>query len=121
VRQAVVAKPSEETPSTATLLGDVMRHAGVPTGVYNVVHGFGPNSAGEFLARHPMVDAITFTGETQTGEAIMNAASAGMRDISSELGGKNAALVFADCDLDKAVAGTVRFFLHQQRSNLSVY
>jgi aminomuconate-semialdehyde/2-hydroxymuconate-6-semialdehyde dehydrogenase len=104
----VVAKPSEETPSTATLLGDVMRHAGVPAGVYNVVHGFGPNSASEFLARHPLVDAITFTGETQTGEAIMNAASAGMRDISSELGGKNAALVFADCDLDKAVAGTVR-------------
>ena len=105
---AVVAKPSEETPSTATLLGDVMREAGVPAGVYNVVHGFGPDSAGEFLARHPLVDAITFTGETRTGEAIMKAASAGMRDISSELGGKNAAIVFADCDLDKAVAGTVR-------------
>lgn len=80
----------------------------MPAGVYNVVHGFGPDSAGEFLARHPLVDAITFTGETRTGEAIMKAASAGMRDISSELGGKNAAIVFADCDLDKAVAGTVR-------------
>jgi aminomuconate-semialdehyde/2-hydroxymuconate-6-semialdehyde dehydrogenase len=104
----VVAKPSEETPSTATLLGEVMRDAGMPAGVYNVVHGFGPDSAGEFLTRHPLVDAITFTGETRTGEAIMKAAAAGVRDISSELGGKNAALVFADCDLDKAVGGTVR-------------
>lgn len=104
----VVAKPSEETPSTATLLGEVMREAGLPAGVYNVVHGFGPESAGEFLARHPLVDAITFTGETHTGEAIMRAAAAGVRDISCELGGKNAALIFADCDLEKAVAGTVR-------------
>lgn len=104
----VVAKPSEETPSTAALLGEIMREVGVPSGVYNVVHGFGPNSAGEFLTRHPLVDAITFTGETRTGETIMKAAAVGVRDISAELGGKNAALVFADCDLDKAVAGTVR-------------
>ncbi|XWN29885.1 MAG: 2-hydroxymuconic semialdehyde dehydrogenase [Devosia sp.] len=104
----VVAKPSEETPATCTLLAEAMAAVGVPPGVFNVVHGFGPGSAGEALTTHPGVDAITFTGETRTGEAIMKAAAAGTRDISSELGGKNAGLVFADCDLDKAVAGSIR-------------
>ena len=104
----VVVKPSEETPLTATLLGEVMNDAGIPKGVYNVVHGFGPQSAGEFLTRHPDVDAITFTGETATGEAIMAAAATGVRDVSFELGGKNPALVFADCDMDKAIEGTLR-------------
>ncbi|HEY9209665.1 MAG TPA: aldehyde dehydrogenase family protein, partial [Acidovorax sp.] len=60
----VVVKPSEETPQTAALLGEVMNEAGIPPGVYNVVHGFGPDSAGEFVTSHPGVDAITFTGET---------------------------------------------------------
>lgn len=104
----VVVKPSEETPLTATLLGEVMNTVGVPKGVYNVVHGLGPNSAGEFLTAHPQVDAITFTGETRTGEAIMKQAAHGVRDVSFELGGKNAAIVFADADLDKAVEGTMR-------------
>ncbi len=104
----VVVKPSEETPATATLLGEVMNECGVPAGVYNVVHGFGPNSAGEFLTTHPLVNAITFTGETRTGEVIMRAASVGLRNISMECGGKNPALVFADCDLDKAIEGTLR-------------
>lgn len=105
---AVVVKPSEETPATATLLGEVMNKVGIPAGVYNVVHGFGPGSAGELLTRHPGVDAITFTGETRTGEAIMQAAAKGVRPVSFELGGKNAAVVFADCDFDKAVAGVTR-------------
>jgi aminomuconate-semialdehyde/2-hydroxymuconate-6-semialdehyde dehydrogenase len=104
----VVVKPSEETPSTATLLGEVMNAVGVPKGVYNVVHGFGPDSAGEFLTRHPGVNAITFTGETRTGEAIMQAAAKGVRPVSFELGGKNPALVFADCDMDKAIEATMR-------------
>lgn len=104
----VVVKPSEETPLTATLLGEVMNTVGVPKGVYNVVHGFGPNSAGEFLTRHPGIDAITFTGETRTGEAIMKQAAVGVRDVSFELGGKNPAIVFADADLDKAIEGTMR-------------
>ena len=104
----VVVKPSEETPATATLLGEVMNECGVPPGVYNVVHGFGSNSAGEFLTTHPLIDAITFTGETRTGEEIMRAASVGLRNISMECGGKNPALVFADCDLDKAIEGTMR-------------
>jgi aminomuconate-semialdehyde/2-hydroxymuconate-6-semialdehyde dehydrogenase len=105
---AVVVKPSEETPTTATLLGEVMNEAGVPPGVYNVVHGFGPDSAGEFLTRHPGVNGITFTGETRTGTAIMKAAAEGVRPVSFELGGKNAAIVFADCDLDAAIEGTMR-------------
>jgi len=104
----VVVKPSEETPLTATLLGEVMNEVGVPPGVYNVVHGFGPNSAGEFLTKHPMVNGITFTGETRTGEAIMRQAALGIRQVSFELGGKNPAIVFADCDLDKAIEGTMR-------------
>ncbi len=104
----VVIKPSEETPATATLLGEVMNKVGVPKGVYNVVHGFGPNSAGEFLTRHPGVNGITFTGETRTGEAIMAAAAKGVRPVSFELGGKNAGIVFADADFDKAVAGITR-------------
>lgn len=104
----VVVKPSEETPTTTALLGEVMKEAGVPDGVYNVVHGFGGNSAGAFLTAHPDVDGFTFTGETGTGEVIMKAAAKGIRDISLELGGKNAGLVFADCDMDKAIEGTMR-------------
>lgn len=105
---SVIVKPSEETPATANLLAEVMRDVGIPDGVYNVVHGFGPNSTGEFLTSHPNVDAITFTGETQTGTAIMKAAANGLRDVSFELGGKNAGIVFADCDFDKAIEGIGR-------------
>jgi aminomuconate-semialdehyde/2-hydroxymuconate-6-semialdehyde dehydrogenase len=100
---AVVVKPSEETPATATLLAESMNDAGIPEGVYNVVHGFGPNSAGEFLAQHLDVNAVTFTGESQTGAAIMKTAAASVKPVSFELGGKNAAIVFADCDFEEAV------------------
>ncbi len=104
----VVVKPSEETPHTAALLGEVMNAAGIPKGVYNVLHGFGPGSAGELLTRHPGINGITFTGETRTGTAIMKAAAESMVPVSFELGGKNAAVIFADADLDKAIEGTVR-------------
>ena len=104
----VVVKPSEETPQTATLLGEVMNEVGMPKGVYNVVHGFGPGSAGEFVTTHPKVNAITFTGETRTGAAIMKAAADGARPVSLEMGGKNPAIVFADCDFDAAIEGTMR-------------
>ncbi len=105
---AVVVKPSEETPRTATLLGEVMNAVGVPPGVYNVVHGFGPDSAGAFLTSHPGVDGITFTGETGTGTAIMKAGADGIRPVSLELGGKNAAVVFADCDFEATVDTVTR-------------
>ncbi len=104
----VVVKPSEETPSTATLLGEVMNACGVPKGVYNVVHGFGPNSAGEFLTTNQQVNAITFTGETRTGEIINKAAAHGSRPVSLEMGGKNPGIVFADADLDVAIEATLR-------------
>jgi aminomuconate-semialdehyde/2-hydroxymuconate-6-semialdehyde dehydrogenase len=102
---AVVVKPSEETPATATLLAEAMQDAGIPDGVYNVVHGFGPGSTGELLTRHPDVDAVTFTGESKTGAAIMKAVAATVKPLSFELGGKNAAIVFADCNLEEALDG----------------
>jgi aminomuconate-semialdehyde/2-hydroxymuconate-6-semialdehyde dehydrogenase len=101
----VVVKPSEETPATATLLAEVMQSAGVPPGVFNLVHGFGAGSAGEFLTSHPDANAITFTGESKTGSAIMRAVAPTVKPISFELGGKNAAIVFADCDFDETLTG----------------
>ena len=105
---AVVAKPSEETPSSAALLAQVMQEVGVPAGVFNLLHGFGPGSAGEALVRHPDVNAIAFTGESATGAAIMKSAADSVKALSFELGGKNAALVFADADFEAAVNGTLR-------------
>lgn len=101
----VVVKPSEETPATATLLAEVVQAAGMPAGVFNLVHGFGPDSAGEFLTTHQGVDAITFTGESRTGAAIMRAAAPTVKPLSFELGGKNAAIVFADCDFEQTIGG----------------
>lgn len=105
---AVVAKPSEETPSTATLLAAVIDEAGLPAGAFNLIHGHGTGAAGEFLTAHEGVDAIAFTGESATGAAIMRKAADHITPVSFELGGKNPALVFADADLDAAVEGTVR-------------
>ncbi len=101
----VVVKPSEETPATATLLAEVMQAAGVPPGVFNLVHGFGPDSAGELLTTHDGVDALTFTGESRTGAAIMRAAAPTVKPLSFELGGKNAAIVFGDCDFEQTLNG----------------
>ncbi|MDT4972307.1 MAG: aminomuconate-semialdehyde/2-hydroxymuconate-6-semialdehyde dehydrogenase [Pseudonocardiales bacterium] len=105
---SVVVKPSEHTPSSATLLAEVLDEAGVPAGVYNVVHGFGPSSAGEFLIGHAGIDGVTFTGSTATGAGIMAAVAPRVKPVSFELGGKNAALVFADADLDDTLAGLTR-------------
>jgi aminomuconate-semialdehyde/2-hydroxymuconate-6-semialdehyde dehydrogenase len=104
----VVAKPSEETPSSAALLAQVMQEVGLPPGVFNLVHGFGPGSAGEALVAHPQVDAIAFTGESATGAAIMRRAADSVKALSFELGGKNASIVFADADFEAAVSGTMR-------------
>ncbi|TVQ95043.1 MAG: aldehyde dehydrogenase family protein [Deltaproteobacteria bacterium] len=102
----VVAKPSEETPATATLLAEVFDRVGVPPGVFNVVHGAA--QAGEALVSHAEVAAITFTGSTATGQRIQAASAPGLRKLSFELGGKNPSLVFADADFDAALEGTVR-------------
>ncbi|MEK6984846.1 MAG: aldehyde dehydrogenase [Candidatus Thermoplasmatota archaeon] len=105
---AVVAKPSELTPRTADALADLLAEAGLPDGLYNVVQGLGPE-AGDPLIRNPDVRAVSFTGGTATGAKVAQAAASGPpKKLSLELGGKNPAVVFADCDLDAAVAGVVR-------------
>lgn len=101
----VVVKPSEETPASAALLAEAMQDAEIPAGAYNVVNGFGAGSAGEFLTEHPKVNAVTFTGESKTGAAIMRSVASTVKPVSFELGGKNAAIVFGDCDFDDAVKG----------------
>ncbi len=110
----VVAKPAEQSPVTASLLAEVCRDAGMPDGVFNVVQGFGPDAAGEALTRNPDVAAVTFTGESATGKAIMGAAAGTLKKLSFELGGKSPAVVCADADLDAAVDGALLgVFLNQ--------
>jgi aminomuconate-semialdehyde/2-hydroxymuconate-6-semialdehyde dehydrogenase len=104
---AVVLKPAEESPATATMLGQLAAEV-LPPGVLNVVHGFGPDAAGELLVRDSGVDLVTFTGASATGRSIMAACSADLKRVSLELGGKSPNVVFADADLDQAVAGTIR-------------
>jgi aminomuconate-semialdehyde/2-hydroxymuconate-6-semialdehyde dehydrogenase len=104
----VVLKPAEDTPTSATMLARLALEAGMPPGVLNVVHGFGPDSAGQALTEDPRVDRITFTGESGTGRAIARAAAANLTPVSLELGGKGANLVFADADLDTAVPWSVQ-------------
>ena len=103
----VVMKPSEETPMTAMLTAEVINGI-LPPGVFNVVQGFGPDSAGAALAEHPDVDGITFTGETTTGKTIMRAAADGLKKLSFELGGKNPNIVFADADMEECLTTTLR-------------
>jgi len=103
----VVAKPSEVTPMTAFLLGEICNEAGLPKGVLNIVHGTGP-SAGQAIVEHPGIKAISFTGGTKTGENIARTAAPMFKKLSLELGGKNPNLIFADCDYDKMLATTVR-------------
>ncbi|WP_110929270.1 aldehyde dehydrogenase [Bacillus massiliglaciei] len=103
-----VIKPAELTPMTATLLGEICKEAGVPDGVVNIVHGFGPDSAGSALSEHTDVDAISFTGETTTGKVIMKAASSTLKKLSYELGGKNPNIIFDDADLDEVIETTIK-------------
>ncbi|MBX9403282.1 aldehyde dehydrogenase [Lysobacter sp. BMK333-48F3] len=93
----VIAKPSEVTPATATLLGELAAQIGFPPGVLNIVHGLGPE-VGEAMVRHPAVKAISFTGSTAVGRRIAGIAAPMLRKVSLELGGKNPTLVFADSD-----------------------
>jgi aminomuconate-semialdehyde/2-hydroxymuconate-6-semialdehyde dehydrogenase len=104
----VVLKPAEDSPASATLLAKLALEAGMPPGVLNVVHGFGPESAGQFLVESPGIDRITFTGESATGRVIMQAAARRLVPVSLELGGKGANLVFADADLEKAVPWSIQ-------------
>lgn len=101
----VILKPAEQTPLTALLLGEIFQEAGFPPGVVNIVTGFG--EAGAALAAHDDVDKIAFTGSTEVGKKIVDAAKGNLKKVSLELGGKSPNIVFADADFDKAVAGSV--------------
>jgi aminomuconate-semialdehyde/2-hydroxymuconate-6-semialdehyde dehydrogenase len=104
---SIIFKPSEETSSTAFLLAQVMDDVGIPKGAFNLILGRG-HVVGDAITSHKNIDAITFTGASATGQRIMASAAPTVKPISFELGGKNAAVVFADVDIDKAVAGVAR-------------
>ena len=103
----VVAKPSELTPVTAYLLSTWIEEAGFPPGVFNVLHGLGPE-VGEAMVTHPDIAAVSFTGGTQTGARIAGHVAPKFKKMSLELGGKNPAIVFADADFDEALKTTLR-------------
>jgi aminomuconate-semialdehyde/2-hydroxymuconate-6-semialdehyde dehydrogenase len=104
----VVLKPAETTPASASILARLALEAGLPPGVLNVVHGFGPDSAGQALTTSALVDRITFTGESATGRAVSRAAAEHLTPVSLELGGKGANIVFDDADLDSAVSWSLK-------------
>lgn len=101
----VILKPAEQTPLSALLLGELALEAGIPPGVLNVVPGFGPR-AGQALTEHMGVDKVSFTGSTATGRRIIDAAKGNLKKVSLELGGKSANVIFADADIEAAVAGS---------------
>ena len=103
----VIAKPSEVTPVTAFLLAKICKEAGLPGGVLNIIHGTGPG-AGEAIVSHPEVKAISFTGSTRAGERIAAIAAPKFKKLSLELGGKNPAIIFADCEWEKMMTETIR-------------
>lgn len=103
----VVAKPSEMSPTTATMLGELSIEAGFPPGVLNIVHGLGP-AAGQAIVEHPGVPTISFTGGTATGSRIASTCAPMFKRIGLELGGKNPFIVFGDADIDRAIDTAVR-------------
>lgn len=105
----VILKPAEQTPLTALLLAEVIAAAGVPAGVVNVLTGFG--DVGAALSAHDGVDKVAFTGSTEVGKKIVNAASGNLKKVSLELGGKSPQVVFADADLEAAIPGVAGGFL----------
>jgi phenylacetaldehyde dehydrogenase len=111
----VVLKPAEQTPLSCLRLGELIQEAGIADGVVNIVPGYG-ETAGAALAAHPGVDKIAFTGSTEVGKIIVQAAAGNLKKVSLELGGKSPNVVLADVDLDRAIAGSASaiFFNHGQ-------
>ena len=107
VGNTAIAKPSELTPMTACMLCEIAREAGLPNGVLNVVHGTGPD-VGAVITAHPKINTMSFTGGTVTGRKVAEACAPLFKKVSLELGGKNPNIIFADADLDSAIAGSVR-------------
>lgn len=110
---AVVLKPAEQTPLSALRLGELLCQAGLPDGVVNIVPGFG-ETAGAALAGHPQVDKVAFTGSTEVGRLIVRAAAGNLKKLTLELGGKSPNIVFADADLDPAIAGAANAIFFNQ-------
>ena len=111
----IVLKPAEQTPLSALRLGELIQEAGIPDGVVNIVSGYG-ETAGAALSSHPDVDKVAFTGSTEVGKIILQAAAGNLKKVSLELGGKSPNVVFADVDVDQAIAGasSAIFFNHGQ-------
>lgn len=111
----VVLKPAEQTPLTALRLAELVQEAGFPEGVVNVVAGYG-ETAGAALAAHPDVDKVAFTGSTEVGKLILQAAAGNLKKVTLELGGKSPNIIFKDADIDLAIAGAANaiFFNHGQ-------
>jgi phenylacetaldehyde dehydrogenase len=111
----VVLKAAEQTPMTALRLGELIQEAGFPAGVVNILTGFG-ETAGAALAAHPDVDKVAFTGSTEVGKLIVQAATGNLKKVSLELGGKSPAIILPDADLELAIAGAANaiFFNHGQ-------
>ncbi|WP_155996543.1 aldehyde dehydrogenase family protein [Verrucomicrobium sp. 3C] len=111
----VVLKPAEQTPLSALRLGELIQEAGFPEGVVNILTGFG-ETAGAALAAHPDVDKVAFTGSTEVGKLIAQAATGNLKKVSLELGGKSPNIIFADANLEEAAAGAAMaiFFNHGQ-------
>lgn len=105
----MVVKPAEQTPLSTLRLAELIQEAGVPAGVVNVVVGFGA-TAGAAMAQHPDIDKIAFTGSTQVGRSILQAAAGNMKKVTLELGGKSPNIVFPDADIDKAIETAVLAF-----------
>jgi phenylacetaldehyde dehydrogenase len=101
----IALKPAEQTPLSALRLGQLIQEAGFPDGVVNILTGFG-ETAGAALAAHPGVDKVAFTGSTEVGKMIVQAAASNLKKVSLELGGKSPAIVFPDADMDVAISGT---------------
>lgn len=110
----VILKPAEQTPLTATYLAMLLKKAGLPNGVVNVVNGDG--TTGALLSEHPHVDKVAFTGSTEVGKLILHAASGNLKKVSLELGGKSPNIIFDDCDIEQAIQGAANgiFFNHGQ-------
>jgi phenylacetaldehyde dehydrogenase len=110
----VVLKPAEQTPLSALRLGELFQEAGLPDGVLNIVTGFG--DAGARLAAHPAVDKVAFTGSTEVGKLVVQAAAGNLKKVSLELGGKAPLVIYRDADIEKAIANaaTAAFFNHGQ-------
>ncbi len=109
----VVLKPAEQTPLSAALLGHVVQEAGLPDGVVNIVQGFG-DPVGAALAAHDGVDKVSFTGSTEVGKLIVDAARGNLKRVSLELGGKSPNVVFADADLDVTIPGAAQAVFFNQ-------